>query len=1659
MAESERERLERAVLEKRVMEKRAAEAEPTGGEKAEAALSGFGDSALFGYGPQVQAGTYQAAEEIADALGILPEGFEKETYEETKADFEQRQRDVQGKAPGYALAGTAAGVMVPGTGILKAAQAGGKVMKGARMAKAAQAGKGLEGAKRLKQVGEALKASRGGAKYGAEKTLRGIAGEGKPSQQAKALGTLGAVEGFVADPGEDGGIAERLQSAGVGAVAGYVGLPALHGLASGAKALGRGVSRGMESMGVGALSVFGGVERKYIREVLKNPDVLKNAKSFGEVEDQINKIITPIRKELRDAEISYKEAQDRFREAKKQVLGEVRDENKNISRAFDQEKKRLDFEYRTSVDQLNKVQPPIHLVDNVEESLNKLQRRVSLGSERALDRLRKEADEFIDVQGINDTVMDHLDGLAIDGKIMAADSGIADDLMILYDDITNLGPSLTPDNMKKFIKRLDQRIGSWEREAGTWDDPISLALKDVRQQFDERLKFYPGYAEEMEKVAAHAELLSHARRMFGKKSRAISTMNTIDNPKNVEARDVLSRLGAETQMNYSDDVAEFLNVKNQLKDLKTLEGKERFVKDLDSYEDYAVAEARLAAQKAKTSAQKTAEDAQRISKLEESRRLQIEQQRLKDAKEAAEGVEIFDGMNAAEKMNQLIRILNNGERGGGLALRQQFEKLGAMTDEDFINLVEQMQVVGQFDKTFLRGSRNVNLWTALGYAAQEIGTRSGMGMVTGAVTGGVPGIVMGSVLGATMDIYGPKMTKNILNQVIRIKGIPTPRKIQELSLPPQVKKDLIRQFEVYALTALASQPVKVAQEDIPLVREDIRRNMDMNKLEKAKAINALNRRGEINNINSFIGKPMTIEEITGQKKNLLSADLDPTRGIHRDTGREFPVEQAPLEMMESFIGGPSRAFFEQASQGDVLGGISAAKGAFGRDPQQTPQYEEILEKLGMEQGGKRTAAALGLSLLEPGIPLAGMAKTGKVMLPGMMGSVDDISKGGKVLQFPTEKARARKVDPSKMYQAESTLPLKESTVTKLKTEKQKTLEKLQREQERAAEKAFKEQMKDPEALKATFLDRLFKDNIQGVEKRGNTLIITSEQPNVFAKNSYSLDKMPGVSSIHIKAPNQPVSVKLKASGRGYDVSKGSKEFKAPVIEAGSRFKALGERPAVEGGDIIDLKSGRGLEINPKNPGVLQYKSVPDKAEELFQSAIKRDAEILSEPEQQLGQLIKFPGKKKRGRKKTTGEDAEMFSIKTGRPVVARNPEAQLLDEMGPLDFISSKQAQVKNKAFNKSEDDLLEIIRERRIKKEMADEFQPGTKSQDYSEHGLTPIPDHKEAALEFNKINRSNKTYGRTPGGKLVKADYKQLDSTKTMGSLYADGINDILPMFDSKHQVMKNVMKAAKQPMDIITGNDLIARDDYLKLIPEKSKVTFPVVGDEGLERVLYEGRASEKRLMKAANRLKSERPDLKVKIHKLSNDEMEMLFQGRMDREMRKAESQLAKYMKKHQLENQTDVADILDDISLSKSADDFADDLVPFIPDKKQRDGVAYFLEWVQDAKLQQHLVGDVNMKTLIKMDSKALRNAYASKAGKNAQKAAESAWDDVDFSIGQYAEGNPQLKDAILERLHNEASTEEEAYSILKQMNIGDQWADSISSAWKKYIESMQDDFF
>lgn len=203
--------------------------------------------------------------------------------------------------------------------------------------------------------------------------------------------------------------------------------------------------------------------------------------------------------------------------------------------------------------------------------------------------------------------------------------------------------------------------------------------------------------------------------------------------------------------------------------------------------------------------------------------------RFRRAQEAADVVKTFNEANMKDKIKSLVS-------GRSEQIKQAFQKVSELSDDDFIQMADDLAINNEFEREFIRGSRNVNLWGLIGAAASE-NRLAGVGLLTG----GAAGAMIGSVL----DKFGPKIAKKMLEQVAAVKGTPTVSKIRAMQLPQRAIKFLEDDFRRAYLVSQSDEPVPVPPSQRPVLKRDISASDSLSPVDKAKMVSRINSHGEL----------------------------------------------------------------------------------------------------------------------------------------------------------------------------------------------------------------------------------------------------------------------------------------------------------------------------------------------------------------------------------------------------------------------------------------------------------------------------------------------------------------------------------------------------------------------------------------------------------------------------------------------------------------------------------------------------------------------------------------------------------------------------------------------------------------------------------------------
>ncbi|GAG01833.1 unnamed protein product, partial [marine sediment metagenome] len=256
----------------------------------------------------------------------------------------------------------------------------------------------------------------------------------------------------------------------------------------------------------------------------------------------------------------------------------------------------------------------------------------------------------------------------------------------------------------------------------------------------------PEYKTKMLDVAEDAKLLSEINKFAKTPDRLRSTMSRINTPNSKEKRQAIKRLGEKLNIDYDEALERSAKTKRLLSSDKALREAKGKLPEAKSLEEIR----KIGGHKLTTAQNK----------------LKVADEKLKKALESYNSIRALK--NAPNRTITSVRSKNK------LAL----ESISKLDDKDFVQMVDDAWVLDQFTKHAERGSRNVNLFAMIG-------------MGTGVIAGGGlnPGaIALGGMLGAAVDRFGPQMTKKIINNVMRLKRIPTPAIIKKMKISKEAQE-------------------------------------------------------------------------------------------------------------------------------------------------------------------------------------------------------------------------------------------------------------------------------------------------------------------------------------------------------------------------------------------------------------------------------------------------------------------------------------------------------------------------------------------------------------------------------------------------------------------------------------------------------------------------------------------------------------------------------------------------------------------------------------------------------------------------------------------------------------------------------------------------------
>lgn len=507
--------------------------------------------------------------------------------------------------------------------------------------------------------------------------------------------------------------------------------------------------------GTKLLSSLGGVKPDIIKEYGQFSDRINAAPTVDALKNVSDEFVGKLASDVDAKKVTADQAQEAFKGFQSDLKDAYKTAGYDARDAVTSAQQSLKDAHNARLQQLS---------GDIYDSVNRLKSEVQTGSQKALDILdnsdatrnsSKGVNPFVDLDPVHskiDSTISQLKKAGTDESLAVADKLQA--YKIRLEEMSAADGTIPATDAKKLIQGIDKTT-KYSPMAGAFDDVKNAAFKGVRTTLDESTKAaVPAYGEAMKPVAESADLLNRVQD-FGDKQSAAGILGRINAPNQIERKAALDELGKR----YGTDfvaAAQPENLPEQQILARAQAGQEALRPDRVADKlDQTLAASR----------QKSAMDAAQAG-------VDQAQQRLAPFKSLAP-----NGAGQTQAQQKLAQL----GKGDNIELTDMFQKLGKLTNTDFVQAMKDQSTLAAFQKGATNGSRNTL-----------------MGALIGSVHGGVGvGTATGAAAGRIVDQWGPAITKKVLDGIIQVSKSPTVATISALNLPDPIKRNMMVGLENY----------------------------------------------------------------------------------------------------------------------------------------------------------------------------------------------------------------------------------------------------------------------------------------------------------------------------------------------------------------------------------------------------------------------------------------------------------------------------------------------------------------------------------------------------------------------------------------------------------------------------------------------------------------------------------------------------------------------------------------------------------------------------------------------------------------------------------------------------------------------------------------------
>lgn len=516
------------------------------------------------------------------------------------------------------------------------------------------------------------------------------------------------------------------------------------------------------------ISTFLGPNDSAIDKYLDHPDRINEAPNLETLKDMVDGQISNMTGNVdttdtavRDAQADLRNTQGQLSNAQNAAATDYRNGTVDAKGASQLAAGNLADQTAALEAQQSQVPHPREMAPDVQASVADLKKQVIDGSAQARQIL-EDSNATIQTKPLLDNLRAKRAAMfpetgPITPQAQATDAALEQ----LEQNLGKLPETVSGASAKKLVQQLDE-AADWNRSQGGFSGDLDNTYKQLRSGVDTQLKGNTAYAEKMADVSKKTQLLNHANDLFGTPESTYSTLNNITSPGKVPQRSALTELGDATGKDFTSPVEKYTQAQDAIKGGLSPLGagqaadKASMLDDILSnpaYRDNRVGQA----------VEQTGLPAQVNSKQAQLAQLQ---EQLAQAKESVAPYSSWTPKTTQTKLNGLM---SKAPDKASIEDSRQLSALNEMMPDDspdYNQVVDDNKVRNQFTRQYTNGSRNTNIWKAVGGG---LGGAAGF-IVPGSHAATVPSMAAaGALMGGYIDKNGGQMAKGLLDTYLNNK--------------------------------------------------------------------------------------------------------------------------------------------------------------------------------------------------------------------------------------------------------------------------------------------------------------------------------------------------------------------------------------------------------------------------------------------------------------------------------------------------------------------------------------------------------------------------------------------------------------------------------------------------------------------------------------------------------------------------------------------------------------------------------------------------------------------------------------------------------------------------------------------------------------------------